>query len=60
MSSNEALFIMRVVIVVECEATAVLCLVLTVPSTKLKISSYMMSKWDSEHDVEDLDSLGGL
>ena len=39
MSSNEALFIRGEVIVVECEATAVPHLVLTVPGIRLKISS---------------------
>ena len=46
--SNEALCIMGVAIVVECEATEVPCPVLAVPSIRLKISSHMMSNQDSE------------
>ena len=56
MSSNEALFIMGVAIVVECEVTAVPHLVLTIPGIKLKISYCMTSNQDSEHDVEALGS----
>ena len=56
MSSNEALFVMGVVIVVECEATAVPYMVLTVPGIRLKISSHMTSNLDSEHEFEALES----
>ena len=60
MSSNEALFIMGVVIFVECEATAVPCLVFTVPSTELKISSCMWYNLDSVSNVTAFGVLGGL
>ena len=60
MSSDEALFIIRVAIVVECEATATSHLVLTVPGIRLKISSHMPSNLDSEPNVAALGILGGL
>ena len=51
---------MRVAIVVECEATAVPCLVFTVPGIRLKVSSHMTSNLDSELDVVVLGVLGQI
>ena len=60
LSSNEALFIMGVAIVVECEATAVAHLVFTISRIRLKISPCMTSNLHSEPDVVALGILGGL